>query len=47
MIPKPIDKALTQATVRLTECKNLMVDKIMEIGMFKQALCKQAFFSFS
>lgn len=38
---KLIGEALTQATIRLRECKNVMVDRIVEVGMFKQILCKK------
>lgn len=42
--PKPIGEALTHLTIRLKECKNVMVDKIMKVGMFKQVLCKEIVF---
>lgn len=39
-VAKPTDEALTQATSRLKEYRNVRVDKIIKIRMFKQALCK-------
>lgn len=42
VIPKAIGEALTQNTVRIKTCRNVRINKIMKIGMFKQALCKDA-----
>lgn len=41
MVPKPISEALTWATIRLKEYRNVRIDKIMKIRMLKQALCKE------
>lgn len=41
MVPKPTGEVLTQATIRLKECRNVKIEKIMKIGMFKEALCKE------
>lgn len=40
MVAKPTE-VLTRATIRLKECRNVKIDKIMKIGMFKEALCKK------
>lgn len=41
VVPKPIGKAMTHAAIRLKEHRSVRMDKIMEIGMFNQALCKK------
>lgn len=38
VIAKPTGEALTQATIRLREHKNLKTDRIGKAGMYKQAL---------
>lgn len=40
MVSEPTDETLTQIAIRLKEYRNIRIDKIMKIGMFKQALCK-------
>lgn len=37
---KSIGEALVQATARLKESKNMRADKIMKVGILKQALCE-------
>lgn len=41
MVPKCIGETLSRATIKLKECRNVRIDKIIKIGMFKQALCKK------
>lgn len=36
MVPKPIGEAQVQATIRLTEHKNVSMDRIVKVVMFKQ-----------
>ena len=39
---KSTGEVLTRATIRLRECKNVRIDKIMKVEMFKPALCQEA-----
>lgn len=41
VVPRSIGEALTRAAVRLREYENVRVRRIMKVGMFKQALCKE------
>lgn len=41
MGPKRIGEALSWAAIKLKECRNVKIEKITKIGMFKQALCKR------
>lgn len=37
----PIGEAPTWATIRSRECKHVMIDRIMKVGMLKQVICKE------
>lgn len=43
-LPKPTGEAPIWAIIRLRENKNVRVDGIMKVGMFKQALHKKVVF---
>lgn len=46
MVLKPTGEAPTQTTIRLKEHRNVRIDKIMKLGMFKQALYKDVMSTF-
>lgn len=41
MVPKSTGDVLTQATFRLKEYKNMRIDKIIKVGLFKHTLHKE------
>lgn len=41
VVPKPVGKAMAHAKIRLKEYRSVKMDKITEIGMCNQALCKK------
>lgn len=41
VVPKPVGEAMTWAIITLRKRKNVRVNRIVKIGMFKQALSKE------